>query len=100
MQEFWRWFGITVGACVGLSIFVWVIMFSIMLYKDFDRGMAMLGGLTMFFRGVRKKESSRKHRRKTDTVEHEHVRRTSRPSMMMTITDFVRNRNKGDGNAG
>ena len=78
---------LTLAVIVGTGGIVWLIIVSVMLFKEFVRGAAMLGGLSLFFHSVRKKDKPRKHRRATDETDHVHRRKP--PTDMPTIRMFA-----------
>lgn len=67
---------------LAVGVVVWILVFGILLFVDYERGMRMLGGLAMFVRSVKKKpakEEPRQHRRSGDEEAREHRRRTPAP---------------------
>lgn len=79
---------------VGLILFALIeafVVFMVLYFRDPQRGNQFLGALAMFARSLfnSKADSKRKHRRRDDEAERVHVR-TSRPSLVKTISDFVR----------
>lgn len=75
---------------IGLGVTVWVLVFGVLLFVDYERGMRMLGGLAMFVRSVRKKpekERPHRHQRADDDTPREHKRKT--PASPPTIRMFA-----------
>lgn len=81
---------LVLGAVIVLAVIIGVVLFGVLLFKDYERGMRMLGGLAMFVRSIRKKpEKDRPHRhqRAGDPEPHEHRRKT--PANPPTIRMFA-----------
>lgn len=75
---------------VGVGVIVWVLVFGILLFVDYDRGMRMLGGLAMFVRSVKKKpvkDTPHRHQRAGEEEPREHKRKT--PASPPTIRMFA-----------
>lgn len=82
------------GIIVGLVLFALIeafVVFMVLYFRNPQRGNQFLGALAMFTRSIfnSKADSKRKHRRREDEVDRVHVR-TSRPSLVKTISEFVR----------
>lgn len=75
---------------VGAGVVIWVLIFGILLFVDYERGMKMLAGLAMFVRSVKKKPAKdrpHQHQRADDDAPREHRRKT--PPSPPTIRDFA-----------
>lgn len=75
---------------LAVGVVVWILVFGILLFVDYERGMRMLGGLAMFVRSVKKKgvkETPRRHQRAGDEEPREHRRQT--PASPPTIRMFA-----------
>jgi len=85
------------AAIVGVGVVIWILVFGILLFVDYERGMRMLGGLAMFVRSVKKKgvtERPHRHQRAEDPEPREHRRKTpaSPPTIRMFATPAPRRR--------
>lgn len=90
-----------VGVVLALGVVVWILVFGILLFVDYERGMRMLGGLAMFVRSVKKKpvkESPHRHQRAGDEEPREHRRKTppSPPTIRMFATPPTPRRRASD----
>jgi hypothetical protein len=91
---------LVLGVIVGLGVIIWVILFGILLFVDYERGMRMLGGLAMFVRSIRTKpakERPHRHQREGDDEPTPHRRKTpvNPPTIRMFATP-VPERRSGD----
>lgn len=81
---------IVFAVVVGLGAIILALLFGVLLFVDYERGMRMLGGLAMFVRSVRKKpepDRPRRHQREGDETPREHRRKT--PASPGTIRMFA-----------